>query len=90
MTRRLCFLRLARPHVAVHGRRKRLRKPGETSPREDAESPSVPVAPHPYAYVTVRLTAAEFDRVAAAARAAGQTLPEFVHDAAVTRATGAS
>ncbi|HEY7067872.1 MAG TPA: hypothetical protein VII06_40830 [Chloroflexota bacterium] len=54
---------------------------------EDAEAPSVPVTPHPYAYVTVRLTAAEFDQVAAAARAAGQTLPEFVYDAAIARAS---
>jgi len=57
---------------------------------QDANEPSVPVAPHPYAYVTVRLTIAEFEQVAAAARAAGQSLPDYVHDAAIAWANSGS
>jgi hypothetical protein len=38
---------------------------------------SIPAAPHPYSYLTIRLTAEEFEQVARAARAAGQTLPAF-------------
>ena len=40
-----------------------------------------PATPHPYSYVTIRFTAAEFEQIARAARAAGQTLPEFGHAA---------
>ena len=45
-----------------------------------------PSPPHPYSYVTVRLTAAEFERVARAAQAAGQTVPDFAREAILPHA----
>ena len=60
--------------------------PGE--PERDADA-AVPSAPHPYSYVTIRLTAAEFEQVARAARAAGQTLPEYGREAILAQAFAA-
>jgi uncharacterized protein (DUF1778 family) len=53
------------------------------------EGDSIPAAPHLYSYVTIRLTAEEFERVARAAQAAGQTLPEFGHAAILAAASAA-
>lgn len=62
-------------------------------PRAPAPDPGagglIPAAPHPYAYVTIRFTAEEFERVVRAAQAAGQTLTEFGHDTLLLAATGA-
>jgi hypothetical protein len=59
--------------------------PTAPDPMPGAPEP-VPSPPHPYSYVTIRLTAAEFERVARAARAAGQTVPDFARQAVVSRA----
>ncbi|HZS01984.1 MAG TPA: hypothetical protein VFE37_24925 [Chloroflexota bacterium] len=61
------------------------RAPEPASGGED----SVPAAPHPYSYVTIRLTAEEFELVACAARAAAQTLPDFAHAALLAAARAA-
>ena len=59
--------------------------PGLTGPAP-GEGESVPAEPHPYSYVTIRLTADEFVGVAQAARAAGQTVPEFARAVVVSTA----
>ena len=53
----------------------------------DAGAPdSVPPVPHPYCYLTLRLTVAEFEQVAGAARAASLTVPEYGREALVAMA----
>ena len=55
--------------------------PGDRKPE-----PAYPSVPHPFSYLTIAFTTDEFDLLSAAARLVGQTLVEFVREAALGRA----
>lgn len=50
---------------------------------DPAADDPVPSPPHPFSYVTIRLTADEFERVARAARAGGLSVPEYARQAVI-------